>query len=98
MDWEDHLKVIVNFVTVAEHAYAVSHPEGGEVHGSVSLEPVGVAAHEVVVELVHVLVLPSEGLSIAVVPGAVSTSFLWPQVDHLSAEVGWVTGHRSEEE
>ena len=39
---------------------------------------------------------PGEALPIAVVPGAETSSFLWPQVNHFSSHVCWVSNNRGE--
>lgn len=56
----------------------------------------GSKASEIVVELhIHVCDHPLEALTIAVVPGAETSSLLWPQVNHFSGEVSWVSNNRS---
>ena len=51
----------------------------------------------VVVEL-HVLDHPLEALSVTIVPGAETSSLLWPQVNHLSSHVSWVSNNRGKSE
>lgn len=59
--------------------------------------PLGKAS-EVVIELhVHVCDHPLCAASVAVVPSAETTSLLWPDVNHLSGEVGWIGKERSNE-
>lgn len=63
-----------------------------------ALQPASVACEVVEVEHVHVLDHPLGTLTIRVVPGAVATTFLGPNVDHLSGEVERVRQERSNEE
>ena len=79
-------------VDVGEHAEVVGHPESYEVGETVALEPLSVAGEEVETELVHVLNHPLGALAIAVVPCAMTTTLLWPEIYHLAREVEWV-GH-----
>ena len=79
---------VESFVTIGHHAQGVCSPETNEVDGSISAYPSPVTRQEVVAEHVVVFDLPLEALSIAVVPGAVAAALLWPQVNHLTCEVG----------
>ena len=90
--WELYLDGVETFVVVAHHAEVVCCPDCGEVNKSIAAHPLPVIGHEVVTKEVHVLDLPSEALLVAIVPCAVTSTFFWPDVDHLSSIVEWI-GH-----
>lgn len=46
----------------------------------------------------HVFNHPLEALSVAVIPGAETSSLLWPQVNHLPCHVSWVSNDGCETE
>ena len=53
-------------------------------------EVVWIVSEHVIVLQLEVFYHPFCALSVAVVPGAETTSLLWPQVDHLSDLIEWV--------
>jgi hypothetical protein len=55
------------------------------------LAPAAVASEVVVPMELHIRNHPSKALPIVVVPGAETTSFLWPKVNHLSGHVSWIS-------
>ena len=69
---------VVHFVTITHHAHVVSCPEGDVVWNTVSGHPSGHTSKIVVEMHVHVSDHPFEALSVAVVPGAETTSLFWP--------------------
>ena len=81
---------VICLIAVRHHTKTVSHPETDEVLSSVSSLPCSHSSEVVVVLKFHILNHPSEALSIIVVPGAETSSFLWPQVNHFSGVVGWI--------
>lgn len=62
------------------------------------MHPVRVASEVVVIVNLHILNHPSEGLSVVVVECAESSSFLWPEINHLSCGVSWISNDRGNEE
>ena len=38
----------------------------------------------------HIMQHPGEALSIAIIPCAETSSFFWPEINHLSGVVGWI--------
>lgn len=88
---EHNFEAVKWFVVVAHHTQVVGSPDSCEVHETISTHPLPVVCHVIVVEQVHVIDLPLEALLVAVVPGAVTTTLLWPQVHHLSSEIEWVS-------
>ena len=83
---------VVAFVRVGHHAEVVCDPNSTEVDETVSAHPLPVTCQEVEAMNVHVVDHPLEALSVVIVPGAVTTTLLGPQIDHLSCVVGGV-GH-----
>jgi len=49
-----------------------------------------IVSEEVIVLQFEIFYHPFGALSVAVVPSAEASSFLWPQVDHFSGLVEWV--------
>jgi len=41
---------------------------------------------------------PGEALPIAVVPGAETSSFLWPEINHFSSVISWIRDKGSDTE
>ena len=58
---------------------------------SVPLLPGEHASKIVVVVELHVFNHPLEALSVTIVPGAETSSLLWPKVNHFSCHVCWVS-------
>lgn len=58
--------------------------------------PLSEVSHVTVREHVHIGDHPLSTVSVAVVPGAETTSFLWPEVNHFSDVIGWVRDSRSD--
>jgi len=53
-------------------------------------EMMWIVSEEVIVLQFEIFYHPFGALSVAVVPSAEASSFLWPQVDHFSGLVEWV--------
>lgn len=92
------LQRVVSFVTVGHHTKTVCHPESDEVLHTVSSLPCSHTSEVVVVLELHVMQHPGEALSIAIIPCAETSSFLWPEIDHLSGVIGWVRHETGESE
>lgn len=75
---------------VREHAEVVSNPKSDEIGNTIATNPLSVSCQEVKVEGVHVKNHPLGALAIAVLPCAVTTSLLGPQIDHSASEVEWI--------
>ena len=86
-DGELDFERVETFVTVGHHAEVVSRPKTDGVDGTVAAHPTPVALEVVHAEHIHVVDLPSEAVAVAIVPGAVTTALLGPQVDHLTHKV-----------
>ena len=84
------LQRIVSLVTVGHHTKRVCHPETDKVLETVSSLPSSHSSEVVVVLKFHIMKHPVEALSIAIIPCAETSSFLWPQINHFSRVVGWV--------
>ena len=89
---------IVGLVTVAHHAEGVGNPESTEVDGTIAAYPSPVSGQIVVIHHVHVLHHPLHALSVVIVPSAVTTALLGPQVDHLTSEIGRVCNNTTASE
>lgn len=92
------LQRVVSFVTVGHHTKTVSAPESDEVLSTVSSLPCSHTSKVVVVLEFHVMQHPGEALSIAIIPCAETSSFLRPEIDHLSGVIGWVRHETGETE
>lgn len=81
---------VEGLIAVAHHTERVRHPECSEVDSAITTHPTPVAGQVVVGEHVHVLDHPLEALTVVIVPGAVTTALLRPEVDHLAGEVSGI--------
>ena len=80
----------IGLVAVGEHTEVVCHPDSNEVGNAVSLDPLSIPTEVVEIQHVHVFNHPFHALSIVIVPGAVASSFLGPDINHFSCEVARV--------
>lgn len=92
------LQGVIGLVTVGHHTKTISHPETDEVLRSVSLLPGKHASKIVVILKLHVFNHPLEALSIAVIPGAETSSLLWPEINHFTSHVSRVWNNWSNSE
>ena len=84
---------VVTLVTVGHHAKVVGHPERTQIKSTVATDPTPVPCQVVVAEHVHVFNLPLEALAVLVVPCAVTTALLGPEIDHLASVISRVSNH-----
>ena len=81
----------MSLIAVCHHAHAVGGPQGNEVDSTVSPDPLCVALQVIVSMHIHILDHPLRTCSVVVIPCAVATSLLWPQIYHFTDVVHWVS-------
>ena len=81
---------VIGLIAITHHTKGICHPEPNKVLKTISLLPHSHASEIVVVLDFHILDHPLEALSVGVVPSAETTSFFWPEINHLSCHIGWV--------
>lgn len=92
------LERVEALAAVGEHSKVVCYPESQQHCESLSSH-VGPEPWEVIgVEDINIVNHPLHSHSVVIIPGAMTSPFLGPKVNHFSCEVGWVCESPGSEE